>query len=69
MYSPQALRVAREHFSCPTLEGIPLENEGGASSASSHWEARALYLEIMTSSFIPGLGRLGCELEAVWVTV
>lgn len=33
---------ARIHFGCPTLEGVELENQGGPSTAISHWEKRIL---------------------------
>lgn len=37
---PAALRAAREHFACPYMDGIELENDGTANSASGHWERR-----------------------------
>ena len=33
---------ARDHFGCPTLEGVELENQGGSGTAISHWEKRIL---------------------------
>lgn len=35
---PGVLAYAREYFRCPTLSGMPLENEGGSGSALSHWD-------------------------------
>ena len=46
----KALAKARLHFNCKTLEGIPLENEGGSGSANSHWEARYMLGDYMVSS-------------------
>lgn len=30
--------AARAHFACPTLEGVELENQGGAGTSSAHFE-------------------------------
>jgi len=30
------------HYNCPTLEGVEVENQGGAGTAMSHWEQRIL---------------------------
>ena len=35
-------REAREHFGCPTLNGVELENQGGVGTALQHWEKRVL---------------------------
>ena len=48
--SEKALAKARLHFNCQTLEGIPLENEGGSGSEISHWEARYMLGDYMVSS-------------------
>ena len=45
--SPKLLKVAREYFDCPTLEGVELENQGGNGTEGSHWEARILLGEYM----------------------
>jgi hypothetical protein len=37
---PQVLREARAALGCPTLTGVPLEDEGGIGTAGSHWEFR-----------------------------
>lgn len=39
--------AAQEHFGCPTFPGAPLEDEGGLSTAGSHWEAAIFQTEIM----------------------
>lgn len=33
---------ARKHFNCPILEGMELENQGGAGTEFNHWEKRLL---------------------------
>ena len=33
--TPRALRVARNHFDCPELEGAPLEDGGGAGTGGA----------------------------------
>ena len=45
--SPKALNWARNHFECPTLQGIPLENSGSKGSAGSHWDQFVLGNELM----------------------
>ncbi|CAK0889411.1 unnamed protein product, partial [Prorocentrum cordatum] len=45
---PRVLAAAREHYGCPTLEKVPLEEQGGDGSAFSHWEAHYAYTEAMT---------------------
>ena len=48
--SPRVLTAARQHFNCTSLNGVPLENQGGSGSAGSHWEARYLLGDYMISS-------------------
>ena len=48
--SPKVLTVARQHYNCTTLNGVPLENQGSTGSAGSHWEARYMLGEYMISS-------------------
>ena len=48
--SPKVLTTARQHFNCASLNGVPLENQGGSGSAGSHWEARYLLGDYMISS-------------------
>jgi leishmanolysin len=38
--TPTVVAEARKLFDCPTLTGVPLENEGGNGTASAHWEYR-----------------------------
>ncbi|KAA0199658.1 hypothetical protein FBUS_07949 [Fasciolopsis buskii] len=40
----------REHFGCPTLDGVELESQGAAETASSHFEKRLFLNELMTGS-------------------
>ena len=35
-------------FNCPGLNGVMLEDDGGSGSASSHWEKKIAYSELMT---------------------
>eukprot|EP01017_Pseudomicrothorax_dubius_P014889 TRINITY_DN17391_c0_g1_i1.p1 TRINITY_DN17391_c0_g1~~TRINITY_DN17391_c0_g1_i1.p1 ORF type:complete len:340 (-),score=50.93 TRINITY_DN17391_c0_g1_i1:7-1026(-) len=50
---PKVVDWARKHFNCPELEGVELENQGPQGSRGSHWERRAFFNEIMTSSLFP----------------
>jgi hypothetical protein len=34
------VQEARAALGCPTLTSVPLEDEGGGGTASSHWEFR-----------------------------
>lgn len=36
--SPNVIAFGREHFNCPTFDGIRMENEGGDGSANAHFE-------------------------------
>jgi hypothetical protein len=36
--TPAVLREVRELSGCATLTGAPLEDEGGAGTAGTHWE-------------------------------
>ena len=47
--SPKALEKARFHFGCDSLEGIPLEDQGGEGSIGSHWEGRYMLGDYMVS--------------------
>ena len=48
--SPSVLEWARTHFGCATLEGLPIENQGGAGTAGSHWEKEFMPIEFMSGS-------------------
>ena len=41
MISPKVAEVAKDHFNCSTLVGLPLEGSG------SHWNERLLQSELM----------------------
>ena len=45
--SPKVLEFARQYFNCPSMDGIPVEDEGGSGSAGSHWEKLVLGNEMM----------------------
>lgn len=44
--TPTVRSQVRAHFDCPEAEGAPLENQGGAGTASSHWEETAFFSEV-----------------------
>ena len=48
--SPRVLTASRQHFNCQTLNGVPLENQGGEGSAGSHWESRYMLGDYMVST-------------------
>ena len=48
--TPKVLEKARLHFNCDTLEGVPLEDQGGDGSEGSHWESRYMLGDYMISS-------------------
>ena len=48
--SPKVLIKARQHFNCASINGMPLENQGGQGSAGSHWEARYMLGDYMIST-------------------
>jgi hypothetical protein len=48
--TPGLVRLARKYFNCNRLEGIPLENGGGAGSAGSHFDKRFFGDEAMNPS-------------------
>lgn len=50
VHTPTVLQVAREYFGCLTLEGVPIEDGGGAGTSGSHWEKRVLMTEFITGS-------------------
>ncbi len=47
--SPKVLEFAKKYYGCDTLEGVEVENQGLSGSAGSHWEARIMLGEYMTS--------------------
>lgn len=46
--TPKLIAEARSHFNCPDINGVYLENEGGETSAASHFEKVLFGNEIMT---------------------
>lgn len=45
--TPRVLQAAREHFGCATLDGVEIEDMGGAGTAGSHWKKRLFYQEAL----------------------
>ncbi|XP_057192706.1 leishmanolysin-like peptidase isoform X2 [Triplophysa rosa] len=50
LVTPRVVEEARKHFNCSILEGMELENQGGAGTEFNHWEKRLLENEAMTGS-------------------
>ena len=48
--TPNVVRIAREHFGCPNLAGLQLEDDGKAGTAGSHWEKSLMMTEFMCAS-------------------
>ena len=48
--SPKVKEAAQKHFGCKTLEGVPLEDQGGDGSSGSHWDSRFMLGDYMISS-------------------
>lgn len=44
---PEVVQYTRKYFDCSTINGMPLENNGGEGSANSHWEKLFLPNEYM----------------------
>ncbi|KAL4438375.1 hypothetical protein ABPG74_009414 [Tetrahymena malaccensis] len=53
--SKNLLKVSRNHYSCPSIDGMYLENQGGRGSMGSHWERDLLGNEFMTGSIVYGI--------------
>eukprot|EP01116_Phalansterium_solitarium_P004836 TRINITY_DN15_c4_g1_i1.p1 TRINITY_DN15_c4_g1~~TRINITY_DN15_c4_g1_i1.p1 ORF type:complete len:787 (+),score=274.43 TRINITY_DN15_c4_g1_i1:247-2607(+) len=51
--TPNVVQAARNHFGCPTLDGLELEDGGAAGTAGQHWEKRILLNEYMTGTASP----------------
>jgi leishmanolysin-like peptidase len=52
--TPKAVEKAREQFGCNTLNGVELENQGGAGTAGDHWEKRIYMNDFMTGVNVAG---------------
>lgn len=48
LISPKVVAEVRTQFNCSTLEGAPLEDQGGSGSRDSHWEYELFQGDIMT---------------------
>lgn len=46
--TPKLVQLAKDHFGCDTINGVYLENEGGETSAASHFEKVLFGNEMMT---------------------
>ena len=47
--SSKVMQIAKKHFNCEDLKGLPLEDYGGKGSANYHWEARYMLGDYMVS--------------------
>ncbi|MBR3672722.1 MAG: hypothetical protein IKN65_00290, partial [Clostridia bacterium] len=47
--TPRVVELAKKYYGCEDVKGVGLENQGTGGSALSHWEARLLLGEYMTS--------------------
>jgi len=47
--SKRVLQKVRQHFNCPTIEGIQLEDQGEEAVAGNHWEPRYMLGDYMIS--------------------
>jgi len=43
----KVLEKAREHFNCPSLNGVPLEYNGGEGTAGAHWSKKYMNTDYM----------------------
>jgi hypothetical protein len=48
--SPRVAAWAQRYYGCPTVEGVEVENQGGAGTELSHWEKRTTMNEYMTGT-------------------
>ena len=47
------VETAKKYFNCDKIDGIELENQGGAGTVGSHWEARILLGDYMNGHIFP----------------
>ncbi|KAL4466190.1 hypothetical protein ABPG72_011068 [Tetrahymena utriculariae] len=52
--SKKVVAAAQAYYNCPTIDGVPMENQGTSSSFGSHWERDLIANEYMTSSAVIG---------------
>lgn len=45
--SPKVLEAAKNHFNCQSIEGIPLEYNGGSGTAGAHWSKITMNTDYM----------------------
>ena len=45
--TPKVMEVAKEHYKCNNLKGVPLEYNGGENAIGGHWSRRALNTDYM----------------------
>jgi leishmanolysin len=48
--SPRVLEWAKDHYSCSTMDGVPLENVGGDGTAAAHWDKSVVGNDMMNPS-------------------
>lgn len=48
--APSVLKIGQQHFGCPFLKRLPLEDEGGEGTYGTHWERKVFGNELMTGS-------------------
>ncbi|KAL4438376.1 hypothetical protein ABPG74_009415 [Tetrahymena malaccensis] len=52
--SKNIVNVSQNHYDCPYIDGMYLENQGEGGSQGSHWERDLLGNEFMTASIVYG---------------
>ncbi|CBH17729.1 Gp63 major surface glycoprotein-like protein [Trypanosoma brucei gambiense DAL972] len=52
--SPKVLKVAREYYGCPGLDGVEVEDAGSEGTRGSHWKKRILFNEALVGSVTSG---------------
>lgn len=50
--TPKVTQLAREHFGCEEMTGLPIESSGGEGSAGSHWEKLLMLNEFMVAQTV-----------------
>lgn len=48
--SPKVILWAKNHYKCPDLVGVPLENSGGSGTAGAHWDKLIVGNDMMNPS-------------------
>lgn len=47
LVSPKILAAGKAYFGCSSLDGVEIEDQGGAGTTGTHWEKRILYTEFL----------------------